>query len=278
MTSGWNIGELPGLPAAADRCWEFNSVGPHWLCRPKSLPMTRSLCVKALTTNTHGEGMDLAFKFEDQGLAGLGKAIILPEFQDELIRHPIERNPKTIVVLHGTGNFDIQNWINQVPGLLHAWYPGENGGQALAEILFGDVNPSGKLPITMEKRLADNPTTANPTTTDAFSIRYTEGIFMGYRGYEKNRIQPQYPFGYGLSYSEFRYSDLKITPSEFSDNRPVEVSFRITNIGQRAGAEVAQLYIGEENSRVPRPIKELKGFQKVYLQPGQSKQVTIKLK
>jgi Glycosyl hydrolase family 3 C-terminal domain len=161
MTSGWNIGELPGLPAAADRCWEFNSVGPHWLCRPKSLPMTRSLCVKALTTNTHGEGMDLAFKFEDQGLAGLGKAIILPEFQDELIRHPIERNPKTIVVLHGTGNFDIQNWINQVPGLLHAWYPGENGGQALAEILFGDVNPSGKLPITMEKRLADNPTTAN---------------------------------------------------------------------------------------------------------------------
>lgn len=225
-----------------------------------------------------GEGLDLAFKFEDQGLAGLEKAIILPEFQDELIQNVMQRNPKTIVVLHGTGNFDIQSWINQVPGLLHAWYPGENGGQALAEILFGDVNPSGKLPITMEKRLADNPTTANyPTTTDALSIRYTEGIFMGYRGYEKNRIQPQYPFGYGLSYTKFSYSDLRITPSQLPQDGQVEVSFRITNIGERPGAEVAQLYIGEENPRVPRPIKELKGFAKVYLQPSESKGVTIKL-
>jgi beta-glucosidase len=225
-----------------------------------------------------GEGLDLAFKFEDQGLAGLEKAIILPEFQDELIQNVMQRNPKTIVVLHGSGNFDFQSWINQVPGLLHAWYPGENGGQALAEILFGDVNPSGKLPITMEKRLADNPTTANyPTTTDALSIRYTEGIFMGYRGYEKNRIQPQYPFGYGLSYTKFSYSDLRITPSQLPQDGQVEVSFRITNIGERPGAEVAQLYIGEENPRVPRPIKELKGFAKVYLQPSESKGVTIKL-
>jgi beta-glucosidase len=226
-----------------------------------------------------GEGMDLAFKFEDQGSVGLGKAIILPEFQDELIQNVMQKNPKTIVVLHGTGNFDIQSWINQVPGLLHAWYPGENGGQALAEILFGDVNPSGKLPITMEKRLADNPTTANyPTTTDALSIYYTEGIFMGYRGYEKNRIPLQYPFGYGLSYTKFSYSDLKITPSQLPHNDgQVEVSFRITNIGERAGAEVAQLYVGAENPPVPRPIKELKGFAKVYLQPSESKQVTIKL-
>jgi beta-glucosidase len=225
-----------------------------------------------------GEGLDLAFKFEDQGLAGLEKAIIMPEYQDELIQNVIQKNPKTIVALHGAGNFDIQSWINQVPGVLHAWYPGENGGQALAEILFGDVNPSGKLPITMEKRLADNPTTANyPTTTDALSIRYTEGIFMGYRGYEKNHVQPQYPFGYGLSYTKFRYSDLSITPSELSHDRPIEVSFRITNIGQRAGAEVAELYVGPENPSVPRPIKELKGFQKVYLKTGESKQVTIKL-
>jgi beta-glucosidase len=225
-----------------------------------------------------GEGLDLAFKFKDQGLPGLAKAIILPEFQDELIQNVIQRNPKTIVVLHGTGNFDIQSWINQIPGLLHAWYPGENGGQALAEILFGDVNPSGKLPITMEKRLPDNPTTANyPTTTDALSIRYTEGIFMGYRGYEKNHIQPQYPFGYGLSYTKFNYSGLKITPSELSHDGNASVTFRIANIGQRAGAEVAQLYVGEENPRVARPIKELKGFAKVYLRPGESKQLTIKL-
>jgi beta-glucosidase len=100
---------------------------------------------------------------------------------------------------------------------------------------------------------------------------------MGYRGYEKNHVQPQYPFGYGLSYTRFRYSDLSITPSKLAIDRPIEVSFRITNIGQRAGAEVAELYVAPDNPPVPRPIKELKGFQKVYLKPGESKQVTIKL-
>jgi beta-glucosidase len=225
-----------------------------------------------------GEGLDLAFKFENQGLAGLEKAIVLPEYQDELIQNVLQRNPRTIVVLHGTGNFDIRNWIDQTPALLHAWYPGENGGQALGEILFGDVNPSGKLPFTMEKRLADNPTTANyPTTSDASAIQYTEGIFMGYRGYEENHIQPQYSFGYGLSYTQFRYSDLSITPPIWLQHRPSEVSFRVTNIGQRAGAEIAELYVGQVNPRIPRPIKELKGFQKVFLKPGESKRVTVKL-
>ncbi|MGA8658208.1 MAG: glycoside hydrolase family 3 C-terminal domain-containing protein, partial [Chthoniobacterales bacterium] len=241
-----------------------------------------------------GEGIDLAFKFEDQGLAGLEKAIIMPEYQDELIQNVVRLNPRTIVVLHGTGNFDIQSWVNLVPGLLHAWYPGENGGQALGEILFGDVDPSGKLPMTMEKRLSDNPTTANyPTTTDAFSIRYTEGIFVGYRGYEKNHIAPQYPFGFGLSYTTFAYSDLDISPSNQSKEQPlarvsfpvskledkdvVKVSFTVTNTGNRAGAEIAELYVGEKNPSVPRPIKELKGFQKVFLRPGQSKRVTLEL-
>ena len=241
-----------------------------------------------------GEGIDLAFKFEDQGLAGLEKAIIMPEYQDELIQNVVRLNPRTIVVLHGTGNFDIQSWVNLVPGLLHAWYPGENGGQALGEILFGDVDPSGKLPMTMEKRLRDNPTTANyPTTTDAFSIRYTEGIFVGYRGYEKNHIAPQYPFGFGLSYTTFAYSDLDISPSNQSKEQPlarvsfpeskledkdvVKVSFTVTNTGNRAGAEIAELYVGEKNPSVPRPIKELKGFQKVFLSAGQSKRVTLEL-
>jgi beta-glucosidase len=185
-------------------------------------------------------------------------------------------NPRTIVVLHGTGNFDVQNWINEVPGLLHAWYPGENGGQALAEILFGEVNPSGKLPITMEKRLRDNPTTANyPTTSDALSIRYTEGIFVGYRGYEKNHITPQYPFGFGLSYTSFRYSDLDV--SKVSSEDSVEVSFTVTNTGNRAGAEIAELYVGQQDPKVERPLKELKGFHKVSLQPGESKRVTLEL-
>ena len=250
-----------------------------------------------------GEGIDLAFKFEDQGLAGLENAIIMPEYQDELIQNVVRLNPRTIVVLHGPGNFDIQNWINLVPGLLHAWYPGENGGQALGEILFGDVDPSGKLPMTMEKRLRDNPTTANyPTTTDALSIRYTEGIFVGYRGFEKNHITPQYPFGFGLSYTTFAYSDLDIEPAKEEDDREkrgdreehgltkaefkehesedhdlVKVSFTVTNTGKRAGAEIVELYVGEKNPTVPRPIKELKGFKKVFLQPGESRRVTLEL-
>jgi beta-glucosidase len=225
-----------------------------------------------------GEGIDLAFKFEDQGEAGLEKAIIMPEYQDELIQNVVGTNPRTIVVLHGTGNFDVQNWINEVPGLLHAWYPGENGGQALAEILFGDVNPSGKLPITMEKLLRDNPTTANyPTTSDALSIRYTEGIFVGYRGYEKNNIAPQYPFGFGLSYTTFAYSDIKVDPAVFNGTEPVRVSFTVSNTGKSAGAEVAELYVGQQNPTIDRPIKELKGFQKVFLQPGESQLVTVQL-
>ncbi|HEY0791135.1 MAG TPA: glycoside hydrolase family 3 C-terminal domain-containing protein [Chthoniobacterales bacterium] len=227
-----------------------------------------------------GEGIDLAFRYEDQGLAGLEKAILLPEYQDELIQNAVHANPRTVVVLNGPGNFDLQSWVNQVPALLHAWYPGEAGGQALGEILFGDVNPSAKLPFTMEKRLVDNPSTANyPTTGDAFSLRYTEGIFMGYRGFEKNRVQPQFAFGYGLSYTTFEYSNLRVTPGAWVPNgkNPVEVSFTVTNTGKQAGAEVAQLYVGQEHPSVPRPIKELKGFEKVYLEPGQAKTVTIRL-
>jgi len=225
-----------------------------------------------------GEGLDLAFKFEDQGLAGLERAIIMPEFQDELIQNVLHTNPRTVVVLHGTGNFNIQSWINQVPALLHAWYPGENGGQALGEILFGQVNPSGKLPITMEKSLADNPTTANyPTTSDALSIRYTEGIFVGYRGYEKNGKTPQFPFGFGLSYTTFAYSDLKIAPPQLNGNNHVKVSFTVTNTGDVPGAEIAELYVGQQNPPIVRAIKELKGFQKVFLQPGASQKVSLEL-
>jgi beta-glucosidase len=225
-----------------------------------------------------GEGLDLAFKFEDQGLAGLEHAIIMPEYQDELIQNTLNANPRVIVVLHGTGNFDIQSWVNEAPGLLHAWYPGENGGQALGEILFGEVNPSGKLPVTLEKHLQDNPTTANyPLTSDALTINYTEGIYVGYRGYDKNQIEPQFPFGYGLSYTTFAYSDVEIEPAVFNGTEPVKVSFTVTNTGQRAGGEIAELYVGQQNPTIDRPIKELKGFQKVFLEPGESQLVTLEL-
>jgi beta-glucosidase len=233
---------------------------------------------QGLDSDYEGEGLDRAFTFEDDGFAGLDRAFKLPEFQDELIENVVSRNPRTIVVLHGGGSFDIQGWVDQVPALLHAWYPGENGGLALGEILFGDVNPSAKLPITMEKRLQDNPTSANyPTSSNATTIYYAEGIFVGYRGYEKNHTEPQFPFGYGLSYTTFTYSDLKIQARSFGGNQLKTVTFTVTNSGKRAGAEVAELYVGKQTPQIIRPIKELKGFQKVFLDPGESKQVTLEL-
>ncbi|HEY5894481.1 MAG TPA: glycoside hydrolase family 3 C-terminal domain-containing protein [Chthoniobacterales bacterium] len=209
----------------------------------------------------------------------------LPEFQDDLIVNATKLNQRTIVVLHGGGGFDMQAWVNKVPALFHAWFPGQYGGQALAEILFGEVNPSGKLPITMEKRVQDNPAFAAFPLNDpgALEIKYSEGLFIGYRGYEKNHIKPQYPFGYGLSYTKFRYSDIEVDPLVLKknimrkDDDLVRVSFLVKNIGNRAGAEVAQLYVAPVNPPVVRPLKELKGFQKVYLEPGKSRKVTITL-
>jgi beta-glucosidase len=165
--------------------------------------------------------------------------------------------------------------------LIEAFYPGQNGGQALAEILFGDVNPSGKLPITMEKKAQDNPAYAtfpNPVNQNPDVIDYRhEGIFVGYRGYDHNGVAPLFPFGFGLSYTTFSFSNLKVSPAGYDGTQPVTVTFTVQNTGSVAGAEVAQLYVGEQNAPVPRPIRELKGFQKIYLQPGQSQTVTLQL-
>lgn len=209
----------------------------------------------------------------------------LAEFQDDLIVNASKLNLRTIVVLHGGGGLNVQAWANKVPAVLHAWFPGQYGGQAPAEILFGEINPSGKLPITIEKRVEDNPAFATFPLDDpgALEIKYSEGLFVGYRGYEKKRIKPQYPFGYGLSYTKFRYSDIEVDPLVLKrsilkkDDDLVRVSFRVKNIGKRAGAEVAQLYVAPVNPPVERPLKELKGFQKVYLEPGESRKVTITL-
>lgn len=210
---------------------------------------------------------------------GEDRSFTLPEFQDELIKNVSAANPRTVVVFHGGGNFDSEQWINQVDGLVEAFYPGQLGGQALAEILFGDVNPSGKLPITMEVKASDNPAYAtfpNPVNQHPDDLMYSEGVFIGYRGYEKSGIKPLFPFGFGLSYTTFSFSNLSISGS-YSGTQPVSVSFTVTNTGSVAGAEVAQLYVGEKKPPLPRPVRELKGFQKVFLQPGQSQKVTLQL-
>ncbi|MCM3872321.1 MAG: glycoside hydrolase family 3 C-terminal domain-containing protein [Pyrinomonadaceae bacterium] len=199
----------------------------------------------------------------------------LPPGQDELVQEMTKANKNTIVVLTSGGSVDMNSWLEPVPALIQAWYPGQEGGTALAQVLFGDANPSGRLPITFERRWEDNPVFESyypqPGTN---RVVYKEGVFVGYRGYERNNTAPLFPFGYGLSYTTFKYDNLNVKP--LPDSR-CEVSFDVQNTGSRAGADVAQIYVGGTQAPVPRPAKELKGFAKVDLRPGQTKRVAVVL-
>jgi beta-glucosidase len=199
----------------------------------------------------------------------------LPVGQEQLIRQIAALGRKTIVVITSGGSVDVSNWKDSVQGILETWYSGEQGGTAAARLLFGEENPSGHLPISWEKQITDNPSYAHyypdPGTN---KIVYREGIFMGYRGYEHNHVEPQYPFGFGLSYTTFSFSHLRSTPAE---NGHFRVTFDVTNAGKRSGATVAQLYVGPASSTIERPAKELKGFERVLLQPGETKTLTLDL-
>ena len=206
------------------------------------------------------------------------KDIKLPGEQDELIRKIVQANPRTVVILNGGGAVEMDAWLAKVPAVLYVWYPGLEGGNALARVLFGDVNPSGKLPCTFPKRLADSPAhalDAYPGTNG--KVVYKEGLLVGYRWFDTKNIEPLFPFGYGLSYTQFKYSDLNLAPARNESGLPVTVEFEIANTGSRAGAEVAQVYVQEVNPGVPRPLKELKGFKKVLLQSGEKQKVSIAL-
>ena len=201
----------------------------------------------------------------------------LPGEQDELIRRVAAANRRTVVVMTAGGAVDMNAWLGRVPALLQAWYPGQEGGTAIAEILFGEVNPSGRLPATFERHWEDNPSYASyypkPGTLE---VHYEEGVFVGYRGFDSKGVEPLFPFGFGLSYTSFDYDKLSISPDTTGDGS-VEVSFDLTNTGRRAGAEVAQVYVADSHSGVPRPPKELKGFAKVALQPGETRRVSVQL-
>jgi beta-glucosidase len=200
----------------------------------------------------------------------------MPFGQDELIQKIAAANPKTIVVLEGT-MVEMDSWLDRVPAVLQAWYPGMEGGNALARVLFGDVNPSGKLPATFPKRLEDSPAHAlgNYPGTNG-TVTYAEGLLVGYRWFDAKNIEPQFPFGFGLSYTTFRYSNLKLVESDAGTNGTiVTVQFDIENVGVVAGAEVSQLYVHQSSPSVQRPEKELKGFKKVFLQPGEKQTVSI---
>jgi beta-glucosidase len=210
----------------------------------------------------------------DSESEGGDRTFELPFGQDELIRAMAAANKKTIVTLTAGGNVASADWIGSVPGYIDAWYGGQEGGKALAEVLLGTVNPGGKLPATFEAKAEDNPTFANYYPEgDSNKIEYKEGIFVGYRGYEKNNVKPLYPFGYGLSYTTFKFSKLSVA----GNGAKATVSFDVTNTGKRAGAEVVEVYVADDHAKVPRPAKELKGFERVVLAPGETKHVSVPL-
>lgn len=211
---------------------------------------------------------------------GADRTFSLPPGQEQLIQEIAAVNKNTIVALTSGGNVSMNGWLEQVPALIEMWYPGQEGGRALAEVLFGEVNPSGRLPVTFERRWEDNPAhDSYYPAADTNRVVYKEGVFVGYRGYEKTGTKPLFPFGFGLSYTTFKYSnlDIKSIASGDSANPRYEISFNVKNTGSAEGADVAQVYLGDTHAKVPRPVKELKGFTKVSLRAGETKRVTVLL-
>ena len=223
--------------------------------------------------STEHEGMDRTFE--------------LPPLQDVMIRNISGTNRRSIVTLNAGGNVDMGTWIDSVPALLHLWYPGQEGGTALADVLFGEQNPEGHLPVSFEQRWEDNPTFHSYYPQDTSEgktphIHYNEGVFLGYRFYSTPAVNtahivPRFPFGFGLSYTTFRFSGLKLSRSTASAGDPVTASFTVTNTGAVAGATVAQLYVGEPSPSLPRPAYELKGFARVSLKAGESRSIQLPL-
>lgn len=217
-------------------------------------------------SDIEGEGFDRSFE--------------LPAYQKQFMERLNSMNRNLVVVVNAGGGVDFSAWDDLARAILLAWYPGQEGGEALAEVLTGKLSPSGKLPISIESRPEDNPCFANyyknakPEERECAHIDYREGVFTGYRGYDRNGVKPRYPFGFGLGYSTFEFSNLDI--NKVGEN-VVEVSFDLKNTGKVKAAEVAQVYVSDEECSAPRPQKELKGFEKVTLNPGEKRRVSILL-
>ena len=220
----------------------------------------------------------------------------MPYRQNQLIQKIANLNPSTIVVFNAGGGIRTESWIHKVPAVLHSFYLGQNSGDVIAEILFGKINPSGKLPFTMAKNWNDFSSVKNyakhpswlsfkhilPRTSSkhrwkSFPIKYEEGIMVGYRHFDSNKIEPQFPFGFGLSYTSFNYTNLRLSSNTLSKDESIEVLVDITNSGKREGKEVVQLYLKDLECSLIRPEKELKGFEKISLKPGETKTVKFSI-
>ncbi|AQR92992.1 glycoside hydrolase family 3 C-terminal domain-containing protein [Clostridium saccharoperbutylacetonicum] len=201
----------------------------------------------------------------------------LPYNQDELINRVLEVNKNAVVVMLSGAPVKMTEWIDNAATVVQTWYNGMEGGTALAEILFGDVNPSGKLPVTFPRELEDSPAHKIGEFPGGEKVKYTEGIFVGYRYFSTYDVKPLFCFGHGLSYTNFKYENLKISVNEEVTDVEISVVFKLTNTGDIEGAETVQVYVKDEEASVERPEIELKGFDKVYLKAGETKEIEIKL-
>lgn len=207
------------------------------------------------------------------------RTFALPEGQETFVEEALARGRKVILIVNAGGAVDLSRIEGRVSAILWAWYPGQEGGKALAEILYGKVNPSGRLPVSFPRALEDNPAQPYYAPSEPYNKRghtvvpttYAEGIFTGYRGY--GETAPLYPFGFGLGYTDFSYSELTVTPA----GDGFDVRLEVRNSGNRDGSETVQIYVHEENPCVPRPVRELKGFCKVSIPKGQARTFTVHL-
>jgi beta-glucosidase len=285
--------------------WEVPLNGPHRGELVLEAGKIYTVCVEYRKTRFFS-GMQFGWQYTDGGAAETAKCVALarradvaivtagwdnvseaegfdrdfamnPELENLLVE-VAKVQPNTVVVLTAGGNLDMSRWIERVRAVLHAFYPGQAGGQALAEIIFGAINPSGKLPVTFEARAEDRGSFACYFDPDNDGrIELSDGIFSGYRHFDREGIAPRFAFGYGLSYTKFRFSDLRLSSNHIAAGDSLELGVRVTNTGARAGAEVVQVYVRDVASRLPRPPKELKGFARIELGAGQSGEALVKL-
>lgn len=286
LTAGQTINvQVDYVPGAAGTRMGLGIIPESQLISPEAKQFASIADVVALAVGfsapTEGEGHDRTFT--------------LPFGEDALIEAVAAANPHTIVTLSSGGPVDTRRWLDKVPVFLHTWYPGQEGGTAVASVLFGKQNPEGKLPVSFDRDWDLNPArqyyypVARANTvlhTDGVGIgpidytiehiNYGDKLMVGYRYWTTTGKHPLYPFGYGLSYTTFSFANLK-APATVSSGSTVAISFDVTNTGKTAGAEVAQLYVSDPSTKVQRPERELKGFEKVRLAPGETKHVTLNL-
>jgi beta-glucosidase len=245
----------------------------------KTTPEARADLLKEATSLAATSDVAIVFVGDSSRIESEGfdrKSLELPTGQDDLIEAIAKTNKNTVVVMNVGAPVLMGRWIDQVPAVLNAWFAGEEAGNAIADVLFGDVNPSGKLPVTFIKEWKDSSAFGRYPGENGV-VEYDEGLYVGYRHFDKGGIEPLFPFGYGLSYTTFEYSDLKLSPEKVAPNQSERVSLNVHNTGSREGAEVVQVYVHDVQSSVDRPVKELKAFRRVVLKPGETQSVSFTL-